>query len=148
MATGKSNRQSFLDKYSTEWPCLSRSRISKHHAFCSVCDSNFSVAHSGRYDCKIHIESAKHKTAAQSTSHTDTPKLSFFSSFSSDTSVIKAEVMFTDFLIEHNIPLAVADHAGPLFRKMFGDSKIAAQYSCAQTKTRSIPKQGRYISVS
>ena len=29
--------------------------------------------------------------------------------------VIKAEVLFTGFLVEHNIPLAVSDHAGPLY---------------------------------
>ena len=38
---------------------------------------------------------------------------------------MKAELQFTNFLIEHNLPLATADHAGPLFRATFPDSKIA-----------------------
>ena len=37
--------------------------------------------------------------------------------------------------MEHNIPLAVSDHAGPLIRKMIPDSAIAKKYSCARTKT-------------
>ena len=40
--------------------------------------------------------------------------------------------------MEHNIPLAVSDHAGPLFRKMFPDSTIAKKYSCARTKTTAV----------
>ena len=40
--------------------------------------------------------------------------------------------------MEHNIPLAVSDHAGPLFRKMFPDSAIAKKYSCARTKTTTV----------
>lgn len=36
------------------------------------------------------------------------------------------------------MPLDVADHAGPLFRSMFPDSKVAKHYGCARTKTASI----------
>ena len=42
--------------------------------------------------------------------------------------VVSTEVKFTSFLLEHNQPIAVADHAGPLFRSMFPDSKIAQYY--------------------
>ena len=44
-----------------------------------------------------------------------------------DTDVTKAEMLFTHFLVEHNIPIAVADHARPLLKEMFGDSKVAAK---------------------
>ena len=47
-------------------------------------------------------------------------------------------VLFTGFLVEHSLPIAVSDHAGPLFRRMFPDSEIAKQYSCARTKTTNI----------
>jgi hypothetical protein len=47
--------------------------------------------------------------------------------------VTNAEVLFTNFLIEHNVPIAVSDHAGSLFRKMFPDSEIAKKYGCART---------------
>ncbi|GFN84467.1 hypothetical protein PoB_001097300 [Plakobranchus ocellatus] len=51
---------------------------------------------------------------------------------------IMAEVLFTIFLVVHNLPLLVADHVGKLFRAMFPDSEIAKQYTCAHTKTRRI----------
>lgn len=52
--------------------------------------------------------------------------------------VVGAEVKFTGFLLEHNLPFAASDHAGPLFRSMFPDSQIARFYGCATTKTTSI----------
>ncbi|RUS75869.1 hypothetical protein EGW08_016358 [Elysia chlorotica] len=52
--------------------------------------------------------------------------------------VARAEALFTAFITEHNFPLAVADHAGELFRKMFPDSAIAKKYRCARTKTRGL----------
>ena len=40
--------------------------------------------------------------------------------------------------MEQNLPLACADHAGPLFWKMFPDSTIAKKYGYARTKTSSV----------
>ena len=40
--------------------------------------------------------------------------------------------------MEHNIPLAVADHAGDLFRMMFPDSEIAKRFKCGRTKSKQI----------
>jgi hypothetical protein len=50
----------------------------------------------------------------------------------------KAEVKFTGFLAEHNLPLSAADHLGSLIRSSFPDSKIAQAYSCARTKASCI----------
>lgn len=33
--------------------------------------------------------------------------------------------MVTNFLVQHNLPLATADHLGPLFKTIFPDSKVA-----------------------
>ena len=44
---------------------------------------------------------------------------------------MKAELLFTNFLIEHNLPLATADHAGPLFRATFPGSKMAKMLLCS-----------------
>ena len=52
--------------------------------------------------------------------------------------VRKAEVKMTGFIAEHNIPLAVADHLGPLFKDIFPDSKIAKNYACGKTKSTCI----------
>ena len=51
---------------------------------------------------------------------------------------INAEVLFTGYILEHNLPFEAASHAGPLFRKMFPDSDIAKKYGCAATKTAAI----------
>lgn len=39
--------------------------------------------------------------------------------------VTNAEVLFTGFILEHNLPSEWSLHVGPLFRKMFPVSKIA-----------------------
>ena len=52
--------------------------------------------------------------------------------------VTRSEVLTTNFLIQHNLPLATSDHLGPLFRAIFPDSEIAKQYGCARTKTMAI----------
>ena len=45
---------------------------------------------------------------------------------------------FTSFLIEHNMPLAVADHAGPLFCQ---SCDVVEQYGCTHVKTTVIVKE-------
>ena len=49
-----------------------------------------------------------------------------------------AELLFVNFLVEHNLPIAIADHAGDLFCKMFPDSEIASQFKCGRTKARKL----------
>ena len=41
-------------------------------------------------------------------------------------------------LVQHNIPLALADELTPLFRDVFPDSKIAQNCSSRRTKTSCI----------
>ena len=41
-----------------------------------------------------------------------------------DQKVVKAKLLFSGFLVEHELPLTTADHAAKLFRNMFPDSKI------------------------
>ena len=52
-----------------------------------------------------------------------------------------AEAKVTGFLAEHNLPFAVADHFGLLFKSIFPDSKIAKAYSCGKTKASCILKR-------
>lgn len=52
--------------------------------------------------------------------------------------VINAEVLFTGYILEHNLPFEASSHAGPLFRKMFPDSEVAKKYGCSSTKTSAI----------
>ena len=52
-----------------------------------------------------------------------------------DQKVVKAKLLFSGFLVEHELPLTTADHAVKLFRNMFSDSKIENKYRCGRTKT-------------
>ena len=74
---------------------------------------------------------------AQSKTSKQIPQF-FTAASSTSTDVIKAEVMITNFLIQHNLPIATAGHLGPLFKTIFPDSKIAQSYACSATKTAAI----------
>ena len=54
--------------------------------------------------------------------------------------VIRSETLFTNFVAEHNLPFAMADHFTRLCQQMFPDSKIAKKFSCGRTKTTMIFK--------
>ena len=55
-----------------------------------------------------------------------------------DKNVTKAEVKIVNFLVQHNLPLATADHLCPLFKDIFPDSKIISSYTCGRTETSDI----------
>jgi len=88
-------------------------------------------------DVEKHIRTTKHVVKAGSGASCARPIQNFFTN-SKDLSVIRAETLFAEFLVEHNLPLACSDHAGKLFRKMFPDSAVAAKYGSARTKTACI----------
>ena len=104
---------------------------------CLPCDKALSCGYQGLKDVSDHCERDSHKTnyvgwKKQATINFFGPNPDFKSK------VLNAEVIVTNFLIQHNLPLATADHLGPLFRTIFPDSKIASSYACARTKTFTI----------
>ena len=44
-------------------------------------------------------------------------------------------MLFSGYLVEHNLPLRTADHAAKFLRNMLSDSKIVNKYLCDRTKT-------------
>ena len=44
----------------------------------------------------------------------------------------------TVFLAKHNLPIAISDEFGKLFRSIFRDSNIAIKYQCGKTKSSAI----------
>ena len=55
--------------------------------------------------------------------------------------VLHAKVAVINFLVQHSLTLATADHLDPLFKSIFFfffDSKIAQPYDCARQKTSAI----------
>ena len=90
-------------------------------------------------DCRRHVEGTKHKKLESAIASVPKITTKFFGD--KDLRTIRAETLFTNFTAENNLPMAIADHAGPLFKmkmKMFPDSQIAQQYDCARTKTAAI----------
>ena len=83
--------------------------------------------------------SRRYKTTLQNSISQNTRKEdSFFTSTASDEvndSVIRAEIMYTNFIVQHNLYFLTADHLAPMYSKMFPDSKIAQKFRCVRTKT-------------
>ena len=48
--------------------------------------------------------------------------------------------MFADFIVQHNLSFATADHFCKNVSKMFPDSTIAKKFSCGKRKTTQIVK--------
>ena len=70
----------------------------------------------------------------------NTSLVNFYKRDASESDVMRAEMLFSSFIIEHNIPIASTEHAGPLFRTMFPDSSTAKKYASARTKTTAVIK--------
>ena len=95
--------QCYIPDYTREWPVIERSKLSPHHAFCKLCNTDFTVSHGGRSDVDKHVRSNKHEAYKSSVEKTR-PVNSYFPG-DRETSVINAEVLCVDFLVEHNIPM-------------------------------------------
>lgn len=126
------HNQKYKKEYGKQFP-VAESALGLQHAFCIVCSADFSINHGGMNDIQKHMNSKKHKAFSEIKDKAR-PISTFFSS-SGDLDVIRAETLFTEFIIEHSLPFSVADHCTKLFRKMFPDSNVAKKYSCGRTKT-------------
>ncbi|GBL80058.1 Unconventional myosin-VI [Araneus ventricosus] len=52
------NNQRFRKEYSEKWPCLIPGK--EGYARCSVCNTEFSITHGGKDDCRRHVSGPKH----------------------------------------------------------------------------------------
>nr|XP_042899683.1 uncharacterized protein LOC122269650 [Parasteatoda tepidariorum] len=128
--------QSYKEAYSKEFSFILKSRKGDKHVFCSECAVDFSISHSGKGDIKNHIQSVKHQRNTSANVKSD--KISTFFEKSDDLRTIRAECLFTSFLVEHNLPLSCADHIGPLLKKIFPENDLANSYRCGRTKSSNI----------
>ncbi|KAK7465981.1 hypothetical protein BaRGS_00037468 [Batillaria attramentaria] len=58
--------QKFKPDYTKSFPYLTPSSEGPNHAYCKVCNSNFSIARGGKNDCEKHTKTASHKKLADS----------------------------------------------------------------------------------
>ena len=129
--------------YNPEWAKTYPVRAvtnNKNMFHCISCNKDILCSHMGVRDVKLHCERESHKVNAEKMKHQS--NLNAFVTKSGNSSLekktLKAEVMVTNFLVQHNLPIATADHLGPLFKAIFPDSQIASKYAAARTKTSAI----------
>ena len=110
--------------------------------------SDFSVAPGGENDINRHKDTSKLKVYVDTAQRQR--KLTDFGASSATTNLdqklVKAGLIFSDFLVERNLTLSTADHAAKLLRNMFPESKIVNKYRCGRRKathilTRVVAKQ-------
>ena len=122
-------------------PYITASKRVTKYAYCKLCSSNFDLSHGGFNDIKRHVEGVRHADRL-SQSSSSSPITSFYGmqavTQSHAKNVTSAEVMMCQFLAMHNLPFLAADHLSDLFPAMFPDSKIAGDFACKRTKTKSM----------
>lgn len=114
---------------------ISRSKRGNTYAHCDYCHADFSIAHGGggANDVKRHLATSKHLDMLKATSNT--PSLTMYTRPSPIVEgVTRAEVLFANFVAEHNLSFMIADHFTHLTSAMFPDSKTAKAFSVAKTK--------------
>ena len=132
----KTYKVAFKSEWKASYP-VKEVKHDKYKFHCLPCGKNLTCHHQGLKDVKEHCNKPSQKQADDAwTKQTRLP-----SSYRGDTenvfknTVLNAEVMVTNFIVQHNLPIATADHLAQLFKNVFPDSKIAASYASAKTKT-------------
>ena len=87
-------------------------------AHCDVCGSDINIGHGGSGDIQRHIATAKHQEMAK-LSNSNTSLRAYFRQSPLEESVTRAEVLFANFIAEHNLPFLLADHFTRLTSVMF-----------------------------
>ena len=128
----------FNSSHSQEFSFMKSSQKGDTYAFCTICVCDISIASGGRDAIKRHVGGLKHLDAVKLKDSSSVQKVTGFFAKDDDLSVIRAEVLWTQFVIEKNLPLSVSDDFGSLLKQMCKDSEIAKKFSCARTKTRAI----------
>ena len=99
--------------------------------YCRYCQTNFSVAHSGRHDV---VGTPTHGRACDDAKRSGRQARLFElcqgeRCASIDLKVAKAEALWRKFVVEHNLPFSISDCFSDLVQTMFPNSAIAATFS-------------------
>ena len=116
---------------------LSASKKGSNFAHCDSCGTDISIGHGGIHDIKRHLATAKHLEMVKVTSSNRCLR-SLFKESPIEKSVTRAEVLFGNFIAEHNLSFSLADHFTHITKAMFPDSQIAKSFRSAHTKTTCI----------
>ena len=125
--------------FQSDWKTsgISVSKRGSNYAHCDSCGTDINIGHGGVNDIKRHFATAKHQEMVKVTSSNQSLR-NLFKQSPIEQSVTRAEVLFANFIAEHNLPFLLADHFTHLTRAMFPDSQIAKAFRSAHTKTTCI----------
>ena len=136
------SRRHINSKYQAQWSTkylgIKRSSKGAMFAFCTLCGVDISIAGGGVHQIKRHCANKKHCTRVLETTSQRQPTISQICTQKVAEDVCRAELCFARFIVEHNLPFAVADHFNKLVPSMFPDSKIAHEFACARTKAAAL----------
>lgn len=130
----------YLAKWEPEFPFIKKSFMGQTHAFCTLCNVNFSVTHGGKNDVLQHQDTTKHDKAKKAQQHA--PSMSSFvvRTVTEADQVSKAELKMSMLIAKNNIPFSFSDDFNKSVSDMFPDSAIARKYSAGKTKTTQLVK--------
>ena len=111
----------------------------EEYTYCVPCCKSITVAVLGVYDLKSHLQTAGHKACLEKTK-TFRPIDCHFKTHKQQSSTLESEVLFCQFVAEHNLPAAIADHFTYLVHRMFPDSEAAASFTFKHAKTSQVIK--------
>ena len=128
-------------KYQHEWQShgIFRSCEGKNFALCKTCNVDLNVSHGGISDVRKHLATTKHQQLVKAAGNSvDLRK--FMPQSPIEDAVTRSEVLFANFIAEHNVSFSTANHFSHLTHVMFPDNKIARAFKSARTKTTCIIK--------
>ena len=130
-------RSKFQKVWQQKWPFAVPVKGDPHCFRCTVCAKTVSCGHQGETDVARHAESIQHQRNTKAVKATQKLNFKPTTQLLRD-KVMRAEVKVANLLVQHNVPLAIADHLSPLVRDIFSDSETAQDYASARTKTTCI----------
>ena len=128
-------------KYQQEWQSHGMLPSTRGPTFarCKCCYTDINVAQGGVNDIKKHLATSKHQEMAKVVGSSGNVR-AFFQQSLIEEKVTRAEVLFANFIAEHNLSFMTANHFTHLTSAVFPDSKVAQVFSSACTKTACIVK--------
>ena len=135
---------SYRQEHTDEWPFIVASQKSPESVHCRICVTDFKIGSGGRTDINNHVKSTKHvknaneKTSCRSMDNYVKKTDSTPSGKALERAVRKAELMFTDLIIDSNLQVAVMDKITLIVKKAFPDSAIAQKFASGASKTAAV----------
>ncbi len=124
----------FNEEWKKEFPCISSVAGDPYRFRCNVCCVSILCDHQGKGDVKAHCRTTGHRQKAVALEKQ--PRLRFDPAIANlGRKTTEAEVKMAVLCAHANIPIAFHDKLSPAIRSQFSDSKVAAQYHSASTKS-------------